>query len=329
METVLFCKNVECLETIESLVLCVTILSGVAGFGLGFLGIFFHYCSKNKDMEDDFYMYAGFCYIPLIFYGFFGNENITLTIAAVLDVMLLRELPTNADYAKIFFLLGVAMGILCVVIRRKLGTRAVLKSAIATATLFAFGLAVCTDNTKAGVVMNVFASFLFYLVVVWNIWGIRRIRTRVKKEGNTEAAKPKAKKEPVKTVPAWVLWACVGMFAAAVVLMVGVYIPGVRQQAAEQAESARNEEYNQGYYAGYDKGQEEQWVSDRQSLVVRGKNLKMIIESVESEYGIEPAKAYAILNAYNNNADHGGYSWDEYQEAIQVIIYTVSLIPYR
>lgn len=324
METVLFCKNVECLETIESLVLCVTILSGVAGFGLGFLGIFFHYCSKNKEMEDNFYMYAGFCYIPLIFHGFFGNENITLTIAAVLDVMLLRELPTNADYAKIFFLLGVAMGILCVVIRRKLGARAVLKSAIATATLFAFGLAVCTDNTKAGVVMNVFAPFMFYLVVVWNIWGIRRIRTRVKKEGNTEAAKPKAKKEPVKTVPAWVLWTCVGMFAAAAVLMVGVYIPGVRQQAAEQAESARNEGYNEGYAEG--KNFQRNWDTDK--MTVGGQNLKDIVNDVAEEYGIEPAEAYDILSDYNDRPDHGGYSWDEYQEAIQVIIYTVSLIPY-
>lgn len=43
----------------------------------------------------------------------------------------------------------------------------------------------------------------------------------------------------------------------------------------------------------------------------------------------EPAVAYDILMDYNDQPDHGGYSWDEYQEAIQVIIYTVSLIPYR
>lgn len=124
-------------------------------------------------------------------------------------------------------------------------------------------------------------------------------------------------------------WKILLVVIAGAAALYGAWYFGVQCGASAHAESARNEGYNQGYYAGYDKGKEEQWVSDRQSLVVRGKNLKMIIESVESEYGIEPAKAYAILNAYNNNADHGGYSWDEYQEAIQVIIYTVSLIPYR
>lgn len=144
----------------------------------------------------------------------------------------------------------------------------------------------------------------------------------------TAEAEPKDAytKNSGKTVPLWVLWACVGMFAAAAVLMVGVYIPGVRKQAAEsRLVTERNEGYNEGYSEG--KKFQRNWDTDK--MTVNGQNLKDIVNDVAEEYGIEPAVAYDILNAYNNNADHGGYSWDEYQEAIQVIIYTVSLIPYR
>lgn len=178
MGAVLFSEDAECLEIIESILVHITILSGIAGLGLGLLGILFHYCSKNKKLEDDFFTYSGICYIPFILCGLFGSENIPLAIASVLDVVLLRGLPTNADYAKIFFLLSVTMGILCVVILRMLGARAVLKSAIAAAALFAFGLAVSLNNQETGVFVGVFAPFLFYLVIVWNIWGIRRAGTK-------------------------------------------------------------------------------------------------------------------------------------------------------
>lgn len=132
-----------------------------------------------------------------------------------------------------------------------------------------------------------------------------------------------------KTVPAWTLWACIGVFLVAAVLVAEVYIPGVWQQAestaAEQITSERIESYNRGY----DAGEEYQKNHDLRELTIDGVDIRSIVSQVEREYGIDPAEAYSILEAYSYEPNRGGFTWDDYQGAIEVVVYTASLFPRR
>ena len=122
-------------------------------------------------------------------------------------------------------------------------------------------------------------------------------------------------------------WKILCIVIAGAAALYGAWYFGVQCGAKAQTEIMT--EQNEGYNEGYSEGKKFQRNWDIDKMTVSGQNLKDIVNDVAEEYGIEPAVAYDILNDYNDNADHGGYSWDEYQEAIQVIIYTVSLIPYR
>lgn len=122
-------------------------------------------------------------------------------------------------------------------------------------------------------------------------------------------------------------WKILCVVIAGAAALYGAWYFGVQCGAKAQTEimTEQNEGYNEGYAEG--KNFQRNWDTDK--MTVSGQNLKDIVNDVAEEYGIEPAEAYDILSDYNDQPDHGGYSWDEYQEAIQVIIYTVSLIPYR
>lgn len=121
-------------------------------------------------------------------------------------------------------------------------------------------------------------------------------------------------------------WKILCVVIAGAAALYGAWYFGVQCGAKAQTEimTEQNEGYNEGYAEG--KNFQRNWDTDK--MTVSGQNLKDIVNDVAEEYGIEPAEAYDILSDYNDRPDHGGYSWDEYQEAIQVIIYTVSLIPY-
>lgn len=95
-----------------------------------------------------------------------------------------------------------------------------------------------------------------------------------------------------------------------------------------KVDPAWDEGYDSGYAAGYDKGKEAQLATDKYNMMINGQSLQSIIKDVSTEYGIEPADAYRIYTAYNEEPGHGGYSWDEYQKAIRELIFFASLIPY-
>lgn len=122
-------------------------------------------------------------------------------------------------------------------------------------------------------------------------------------------------------------WKILCVVIAGAAALYGAWYFGVQCGAKAQTEIMT--EQNEGYNEGYSEGKKFQRNWDIDKMTVSGQNLKDIVNDVAEEYGIEPAVAYDILSDYNDQPDHGGYSWDEYQEAIQVIIYTVSLIPYR
>ena len=147
------------------------------------------------------------------------------------------------------------------------------------------------------------------------------------KEAPKEAAS--TAKPAVKTVPAWTLWVCIGVFLVAAVLVAEVYIPGVRQQAeaaaAEQIASERMESYNRGYDAGV----EYQKNHDLQELTIDGVDIRWIADQVSQVYGMQPAKAYTIVCGYSEKPNHDGYTFERYQEALEAILYTVSLFPFR
>lgn len=132
-------------------------------------------------------------------------------------------------------------------------------------------------------------------------------------------------KAAVKTVPAWTLWVCIGVFLVAAVLVAGGYIPGI-QRTGNGTDTA---EQIDDYGRGYDAGVEYQKNHDLQELTIDGVDIRWIADQVSQVYGMQPAKAYTIVCGYSEKPNHDGYTFERYQEALEAILYTVSLFPFR
>lgn len=78
---------------------------------------------------------------------------------------------------------------------------------------------------------------------------------------------------------------------------------------AEAVQDAKNE------------AKREQREKDLKELV-HNRSSVVIALAVFDQYGIHPEDAYEIVVAYNDSGDHGGYSWDEYQNALGAVLYT-------
>lgn len=87
------------------------------------------------------------------------------------------------------------------------------------------------------------------------------------------------------------------------------------------------EAYQDGYNAGYERGASDQMEKDYEELLIDGESIRTIEEKVYAEYGLTPQQAFNITEDYNYDSDHGGYSWEEYQNAIEAIYCTVSIFP--
>lgn len=78
---------------------------------------------------------------------------------------------------------------------------------------------------------------------------------------------------------------------------------------AEAVQDAKNE------------AKREQREKDLKELV-HNRSSVVIALAVFDQYGMNPEDAYEIVVAYNDSGDHGGYSWDEYQNALGAVLYT-------
>lgn len=100
--------------------------------------------------------------------------------------------------------------------------------------------------------------------------------------------------------------------------------------------NAKQQSYEKGYSDGYDRGVEEQRKEDYDELLeevydellIDGRSIRDLERQVYKEYGLTPPQAFSIVDEYEYDSTHGGFTWSEYQNAIEAIYYTASIFPY-
>lgn len=93
-------------------------------------------------------------------------------------------------------------------------------------------------------------------------------------------------------------------------------------------EDAKQQAYNEGFEDGYYRGSKDQQEKDYEDLLIDGSSIRNIEERVFNEYGVTPHEAFAIVDEYEYDSSHGGYTKAEYQNAIGAIFYTAAIFPY-
>lgn len=135
-----------------------------------------------------------------------------------------------------------------------------------------------------------------------------------------DTKKPKSKTKVLSgTVPAWLLVAVCCAVVVVVGYLLGVYVPGIREESQGNYDSA--------YQRGYTAGKDAQYEKDLKGMTVGNKNLKTLVTLVESQYGVGPREAYDLVMDYADQGANSGYSYDEYENALEAILYFAELVP--
>lgn len=118
-------------------------------------------------------------------------------------------------------------------------------------------------------------------------------------------------------------WKILLVVIAGAAALYGAWYFGAQYGAADKPEvvTAQIEEAVQN---AKNEAKQEQRAKDLKELV-HNRSSASIAYSVKKAYGINPEEAYEIVEAYNENGNHGGYSWDEYQNALGAVLYTANL----
>ena len=93
-------------------------------------------------------------------------------------------------------------------------------------------------------------------------------------------------------------------------------------------EAARQQGYDKGYSDGYSRGVEDQKEEDYEDLLIDGLSIRGLENKVYQKYGLTPSQAFGIVDEYEYDSSHGGFTWSEYQNAIEAIYYTASIFPF-
>lgn len=99
------------------------------------------------------------------------------------------------------------------------------------------------------------------------------------------------------------------------------------KETQSKFEAARKEGYSEGYDYGYKCGSENQMYADINELTIDTRSIRDIVEQVHNKYEMTPSEAFSTYDEYTYDSSHGGYTWEEYQKAIEVMYYTASLFP--
>lgn len=167
----------------EEITMIEFLLLGVMFF-LGVLGLFF-YLIKEKERADQFFMVSGILCIPSMVTYLCGDEYIAMLWASILDIAKGRTLKLASDYTPFFYILAIAMGILALVIRKKVGWMGFVKSVICCGVFAGIGAIMWREKNPFLIVsdwlegISVTGRMLILcvvLVVGWYIWGIRKVR---------------------------------------------------------------------------------------------------------------------------------------------------------
>ena len=95
----------------------------------------------------------------------------------------------------------------------------------------------------------------------------------------------------------------------------------------EDLDRAREEAFAAGYKQGYAIGADDQWEKDCEELLIDGRSIRDIETEVYREFGITPREAFNIVDCYEYDYTHDGYTWNEYQNAIEAMYYTACIFP--
>lgn len=95
-----------------------------------------------------------------------------------------------------------------------------------------------------------------------------------------------------------------------------------------EMESIKQQAYKEGFDDGYWIGAEEQQALDYEELLIDGASIQTVEDKVYSRYGMTPHEAFQIYDEYTYDGASSGYTWTEYQEALEVMYYTASIFPY-
>jgi hypothetical protein len=98
--------------------------------------------------------------------------------------------------------------------------------------------------------------------------------------------------------------------------------------SAEKIESIKEQAYREGYEDGYDRGAENQRELDCEEFLIDGRSIRDIVDEVYDEFGMTPSEAFFVYDEYTYDWTHGGYTWKEYQQAMEIMYYTACIFPY-
>lgn len=93
----------------------------------------------------------------------------------------------------------------------------------------------------------------------------------------------------------------------------------------EDVQVAKQEGYNEGYENGMNAMAE--YAAGLIASVEEEKGVQEIQDKIFSRYGVTPQEAWSIIDEYNYDWTHGGYTWAEYQNALDAVYATAGLFP--
>ena len=117
------------------------------------------------------------------------------------------------------------------------------------------------------------------------------------------------------------------LILAAVVLILGSCSEQEMKDRESKIEAARKEGYSEGYDDGYERGAKDQKQKDLEEYTIDTRSIQDIVNRVYEEYGMTPSEAFMIFDVYTYDSTHGGFTWSEYQNALEAIYYTASIFP--
>lgn len=116
-----------------------------------------------------------------------------------------------------------------------------------------------------------------------------------------------------------------------IIFLAGSCSDSENQRMESKLKDAMDEGYRAGYDAGYDvgykRGAEDQLEECRSEYTIDGRSICDISNAIRRAYGVTPGEAFNIIEEYNYDSSHGGYTWDEKENAIQAIYATASIFP--
>lgn len=109
-------------------------------------------------------------------------------------------------------------------------------------------------------------------------------------------------------------------------LILALFLIGCESSGSNN--TAYDNGYDDGYRAGYEDGKILQYEEDCENMLIDGVSIRDVSEAIQSMYDISPSMAYDTVYCYKTEPDHGGYTLAEYQEAIEAILTTASMIDF-